>query len=551
MRLLIYPAVTACALFQIALAAAADPPPQTVTYSLDAALGGGIVAMGSDAETLLKNLAGLEANAPEELERWIAQLGSDSFASRESATRELFKLMGTHPSAVIPRLQQAAESGEPEVRNRCKQLLGLSPPQMIDGLIEWIYLKRIPGMLEFFEGLPAATWNDARRLRLPEVIERVAVEDDRPRLLEWAGHELPPFRQASLRALAKLGGDPALAALADDPQALVRLELAIHWGKLSDARCVPLLQSLVGEEDFQINSISAYALQRLTGEYFGFPGTATPEGREQIARSWRELEIGEAKFPLDLPSSLVSNEPSGHKLFLLEEGVGLLRTYDENGQLIATQEPMFNSSANDVIPMDDGEVLLCGENLDESYGWYISKRDNTQVVRKSLRNSYPCPTLISNGNLLICEQRRAYETDPRDALVLNLNLDGHSGRNSWRTHYGTTLVAVSQAIFEFDVNGELVWRHDFDTDFVTICQGLRNGNVLVILRRSNRIIELTHDHRIAWEWRPAKGTVRDSFMLPSGNLLATTDAGAMEVSRGKHLLWEIEEEGIWQVRRGE
>ena len=96
-----------------------------------------------------------------------------------------------------------------------------------------------------------------------------------------------------------------------------------------------------------------------------------------------------------------------------------------------------------------------------------------------------------------------------------------------------------------------MWRHDFDDDFVTCCQGLRNGNVLVILRMSNRIVELDHDGKIVWSWRPKKGTVRDSFMLPSGNLLATTDAGAMEVSRGQHILWEIEEAGIWQVRRGE
>ena len=53
--------------------------------------------------------------------------------------------MGEHPSAVVPRLQQGVQSAEPEIRNRCKKLLSLSPPQMLDGLIEWIYLERISG----------------------------------------------------------------------------------------------------------------------------------------------------------------------------------------------------------------------------------------------------------------------------------------------------------------------------------------------------------------------------------------------------------------------
>lgn len=96
-----------------------------------------------------------------------------------------------------------------------------------------------------------------------------------------------------------------------------------------------------------------------------------------------------------------------------------------------------------------------------------------------------------------------------------------------------------------------MWSHDFERDRVVCCQGMRNGNVLVIFSGSNRAIELTHDGEIVWSWSPPRGVLRDCFMLPSGHLLATTTAGAMEIARGKQILWEIEEAGIWQVRRGE
>ena len=304
----------------------ADPPEREVPYTLDAALGGGVVALGNSGERLRAGLRELfSADLPDGFHGWMAQLSSGSFRQRELAVKQLYQFLGDSPMAVTPLLSAGLQSPDPEVRMRCRWLLDLSPPQKLDGILEWMLLEQIPGMLGFLEKVPPSMWEGPRELRLPDVVAAVARQQDRERLQQqWTKHPLPVFRKAAVRGLAKIGAAANLAPLEADPDPSVRLEVALHWARHSDPRCLALFKKLVADSDFLVSGTSAYALQRLSGQFFGFPGTGGKEKRLAIAKAWGDLPIDRPRFPLQLPVSILSNAPTGRSLYVLEEGQGMV-----------------------------------------------------------------------------------------------------------------------------------------------------------------------------------------------------------------------------------
>jgi hypothetical protein len=228
---------------------------------------------------------------------------------------------------------------------------------------------------------------------------------------------------------------------------------------------------------------------------------------------------------------------------------GEIRKYDRSGILIAKEPVPFSGRASDLLPIPGDRFLLAGETEDDEFSWKIVK--DGKVIREQKRETYACPSFLSNGNILFCEETHAFELDENNREILNIPVSPGSGRNAWRTRYGTTLVASSRGVKEFDRKGTMVWESKHGNDFVVCCQGLPNGNVLVVLMRSNRVVELNRAKQIVWEWSSGTHRPRDCFVLPNNHVLISTDRGALEVTRNKKILWEIKDLNIWQVRRGD
>jgi hypothetical protein len=520
---------------------------ERIPFNLDAALGGGIVPLGTDVQATLK--ASVSAATPADLAKWVAKLDEASFPERESASREILKYLSTHTLATRIALEQATKSSSPEIRMRSKFLLQQGEDsQVLNGLMEWIALRKIPGVLPSLDQAPPGLWNQHRSERLPDIVESVATKDDLALLRKWRSHPLPAFRRSAAKALAKLGDTKELTPLAKDSDPYVRLEVALQLGRLSNPQCIDIFKELVANNDFIVRSKSGYALECLTGKYFGFSGSIDQALRDATVKAWREYDISNPHFPLVMPRSILSNAPFGENLYMLTSSPGEIRKYDLNG-ILKTKEPVpFSGRACDLLPLPGGRFLLAGETEDEEFSWKIIK--NGKAIREQKRKTYACPSFLSNGNLLFCEETHAFELDEENREILNIPVSPGSGRNAWRTHYGTTLVASSLGVREHDRNGALVWQSKHRDDFVVCCQGLPNGNVLIVLTRSDRVIEVNREKQIVWEWSSGNRNPRDCFVLPNNNLLVASDRGALEVTRNKKVLWEIKDTNIWQVRRG-
>jgi hypothetical protein len=113
--------------------------------------------------------------APDRVDRWLAELDSDDFATRERATREL----GRHAELVAPRLRQALEvAPSPEARARLERILAKAEK------VQWE-----PGAL--------------RALRAIEVLEQIGTSEARAVLQAMANGE--PAARLTEEAKASLG----------------------------------------------------------------------------------------------------------------------------------------------------------------------------------------------------------------------------------------------------------------------------------------------------------------------------------------------------------
>jgi hypothetical protein len=123
------------------------------TFALMAALSLGLAAAPA--------LQGEPGNEPDRIARLIRQLGDDEFERREAASRDLEALGDAAQSA----LQQAAASGDPEVRQRAAALL-----LVIAERLERSDVKSVPpprGAVVLFDGKDLDAWVGRAGLAAP------------------------------------------------------------------------------------------------------------------------------------------------------------------------------------------------------------------------------------------------------------------------------------------------------------------------------------------------------------------------------------------------
>ena len=79
----------------------------------------------------------------------------------------------------------------------------------------------------------------------------------------------------------------------------------------------------------------------------------------------------------------------------------------------------------------------------------------------------------------------------------------------------------------------MVWQYPVTSTHGV--QPLQNGNVLIGEWNRNRVIEVTRDLKVVWEFKVA--TPADVFRLPNGNTLITSGNRFLEVTPDKKIIW--------------
>lgn len=130
-----------------------------------------------------------------------------------------------------------------------------------------------------------------------------------------------------------------------------------------------------------------------------------------------------------------------------------------------------------------------------------------------------------------------------DDLPLDLDLRGD----------GHLLLTTRRAVIELDAAWREVWRHTIDEVFVSACQWLPDGHVLVADTSRAQIYALDREHRPvrtvdvprAPDLEPSYNLTRNVRLLPDGRLLTAClhDRKLAEFDWDRGLVWHVPVEG--------
>lgn len=527
-------------------------------FTLDEAIGGtGITDLKPDEiAAAIRPYQTLPEDLQERVTNLVNQLEADAFRDREDIRAQLLAIAQTESAADSVFREFQTKALPPESRQHLHWLLNQhsgDPIMPLRGLLEWTRLEKPAGILSHLERIHPANLDRALKDQFLLCAD-LARSDDIPRLNAWVESPRKILRHAAIRGF--LAVDPKAHAneflhLLKDNDPHLRLEAALALGKASRPECLAPLQALLDEDDFHIRARAGYALNQLAGKWLGFTGGDKAE-RERATKAMRALTTTSLNFPLTLPHSVTGAPGSGRRIVTAGGNDATIRIFGADGKLAIEKKTPYHF-IGDVIPMGDGKYFL---TVTERFGihrnllWDEAQPDRMKKIGRP-GHSYPCPNIISDGHILLCGDGLS-ELDETFKKIRHHPLP-ETGRMAWKTVHGTTLVALHQRVNEYDPSGKLVWSKPFTDDFVVCCQGLENGNVLIVLEESNRLVEFNHDGDIVWEWSPDDArlaiTLWDTTRLDNGNHLIKTRSAALELSPGGRVLWFKRFGNAGQVRK--
>lgn len=263
----------------------------------------------------------------EELDRLLDQLGNDDWEVRERATMALQNAIASG-RPIVAYLAERMKSPDIEVRDRVRGLLldsgqwDASPELLAEKAKAFIAECDEREMVAWYidanvDPSPAMTEESQRTLavllRNPAGIEAICGPFEKKgeiyrRNVAWIVAANLPAGAARLllkasedadymvRAFAAYGwgrlADGAylgsLQALMTDKNGIVRAAVAIAIERLPDAGDVPVLVTLLGDEEPMVRYHASYTLAKLTGRDGGYDAWYPAARREKAIAGWRE-----------------------------------------------------------------------------------------------------------------------------------------------------------------------------------------------------------------------------------------------------------------------
>ncbi len=437
------------------------------------------------------------------LRGYLAQLGDDDFDRREEASRQLRQA----GPAVLADLRRAADSSDPEVRRRARDLL-----EQVD---------REPGELVI---AACRLLRDAKLPQADAVLLRFAPfapdEASEAVLLETVGH---------------LGLTPAVRAALTDAQPLTRRAAVCALGAAGEPARLLLLTALT-DPDRAVRCEAGRSLARL-GERAGLPalvealarGTPTLAGRAEETL-WR---IAREQAPPILLRGGKDREPCrlGWETWLKEHG----NTVDPRRFLLDEQPRGWIVVADDAsIGQSPGSVRIL--DLKGKLVRLIEKLESPADVQ-----------LLAGDRLLIAEHwsNRVTERDLQGRVLWEHKLLDKPVV-ALRLLDGGTLMASYAEIREVARDGTVRYSFQPDKGMIYGLVKLPNGHLLFITG-AGAICEADRRGTILREFKPEKYSEGASYwagielLAPGRYLLALSGSDrVVEVNDQGKILWEAE-----------
>jgi hypothetical protein len=267
-----------------------------------------------------------------------------------------------------------------------------------------------------------------------------------------------------------------------------------------------------------------------------------------------------ALWTLSALSATAAESKRQHRLLFFEYGKGpnRLLELDADGKIVWEHKPPSIAVIFHVLP--NGNVLYAYGGKPTGVREVTRKGDEVWNYVSKCPQVLGCERL-ANGNTLVAEQGpcQAVEVNPKGEVVRVTPLKtSHESyhlqvRNVHKLPNGNILAAHEGegAVREVDVTGNVVWEYT-GVENAGDAQRLANGNTLISCGTQKRVLEVTPDKKIAWQFTADDAPelnitwVSSIQQLPNGNILVGNfvrgqegkGAHAFEVTRDKKVVWK-------------
>jgi HEAT repeat protein len=458
----------------------------------------------------------------EKAEKWIHQLGDDSFDSRQKAKAEL-KKMGT---VVIRLLKAAVNNPDLEVSQNARDVIQeiekdkAAPLSPVAARVA--ALRKPPGAIDVL--LAYLPFCDDDTL-LPEVqlaINANAYEAGKPApaLLRALEDKAPVRRGAAAEALClgPIGAElPAVKKLLKDDQPAVRLQAALALAGARDRDAVPVLIELINQAGGDVSNSAEEYLLRMAAEHgpADLPTGESARGkRRDLWASWWK-DKGDQVALVDRYAPAGTQRYLGYTLLIQPNTSDIIELGADNKErlkMTGLRNPW------DVQALPGDRYLIAEFN-----GQTVTERDAKGEIKWEKKVSGRNPTSaqrLANGHTFIVCQNQISECT-RDGKDLYTIARPNSDILSARKLRNNEIVIISNQgmVQRLDAAGKELKSFRVPNVWSMGNDILPNGNVLIAVQApTNKVMEYDPDGKMIWECGAVMNPIATT-RSPNGNTL--------------------------------
>lgn len=429
----------------------------------------------------------------------VRQLGDKSFAIRERASSEL---TGYGPGAV-EFLSGVLKDRDLEVARRAERCLrhiaeNGSEAAVTIAAVRLVTRQRAPGVCEVLLVYLLHADDPLITEEVRAALGALALRDGQPEpsLVAALSDRTPARRAAAAEAFCRAGGIkvlPDLHKFLRDPDAGVRLRVALALAATGEKNAVPVLINLLAELPLDQAFLAEDALLRLADEQspqIALNGTTGAQTRcRDVWSAWWRTHADR----VDLTK--LRQTGSGRILIAQWDNgqVGRIVEMDAQGRVLWQTEQLPWPLDAQVLP---GNRLL----LTEFYDNRVSERNakGELLWEKALAENPVAAQRLPNGNTFIATRTRLLEVD-RAGKELTSHLLAHALLAAQKCRDGSFACLTSEGTYlRLDAAGKEV--NQFPAGAQNYCgfDVLPGGRVLIPQEGRNQVVEFSADGKTMW-----------------------------------------------------
>ena len=497
--------------------------------------------IASDSESLLNFFRRRTLTEPDRIriENLIRDLGNNEFTIRERASAKL----SAEGARAVPLLKHALTAQDLEIRRRAENCLKNIGTQdvatnVVSSSARVVGSRRLPGAAEVLLNYFPYAEVEGISEDVLAALKAVAIRDGQPDPVLAAGitDKDPVCRWAAAEALcqpAALSLRPAIRQLLHDPDATVRLHVALALASAKEKDAVPVVIDLLAELPASQGWQAEEYLCRLAAEQapsvsLGQDLDSRRKCRDAWTAWWREHAD-----KIDLARLPQGKAMIGYTLVILLD-IGQVLELDRANQVRWQVEHLG-------YPLD---AQMLPENR-----FLVAEHDANRVTERNTKGEILWQYAVEepimaqrlpNGNTFIASQDRFLEVDRAGRQVSKIERTSSEIMKARKLANGDIVYAsFKNQIVRLDPTGKEMQKFPA---FVSIWGGrlevLPNGNVLVPEHDRNRVVEYDPKGKVVWQ--AAIGEPIAAVRLPNGHTLVTfmTKHQGVELDRAGKIVWE-------------